>query len=1400
MTVSREQTAARVPLSRSQQNMHNGVLQNDDPDLYLIAKRYWLRPLELSAFLASLAATIEANPAQLCVLAPPRTEHSHPELELRLRVDDLVRVQSEEEGAAAPGGDELTRAWLPGLLEKPLVRYTVRTDGRGLATGFDLHAHHILLDGGAIAVIEADLARRLTGAQQAKSLGEGMAKLAQAHRRETAHADEAARRHVESVRRELARPSGSGHGPDGVPAAAAKGVLRETVRICGEAYDQLLSLAEREQAPLNVLVAAAAAAVSASLRQNTEGVLVHAVDNRFGDPELDVATCLVNSVAHPFRFAPFASTCDVVRALDRDYVTAMRRRWFREEQYRRMSLTLNQSTSFDAVTLNFLPEPCAPELRPHLSRPPVVTDVGPVEGVTVACVQDHAGRALELAIWARADMPEETAPPQAGQRIADALGSFDAMWRRPIAATVGEWSVLGEDGAARSDGPAAHAAQPSAPAWFLDPCGGVRRYLERRRHVDQWVAWLAQNGVEPGDIVVLVDDTTDKTLDLLVACHLAGCGYSACDSADEAPRRAASIAEYIQAATHTADVGSIRLPEDAAVTRRIAQQRREQVARDERLAEKTAYIMPTSGSTGTPKLVRVSHGSLALFCASVRRAYGWGAHDVLLQCATLTSDISVEEVFGAAFCGAALVRTSAVQAGDLQLLARELAAKSPTILDVPTAVWHLLCDDGEALDAISCSGVRQIVIGGEAIRSGAVDKWVDSGAWKQTSLVSTYGPTETTVVVTELPIVCDGSGEEIGAVQRRLGRPIVANTVFVAFGEVVVVGGLVSSGYLGTDDPSFGFVTEADGSRQRAFATADRVVFDDGGHPVFCGRKDAVVKIAGKRVDTAEVLRRVAEDPAVTDVGVEVQGGRLGVWFQTRLTSAGSDDPAVATRVRRVLADIGISSFFVIGAARIPRKPNGKIDSASLPAPRADRAAALREAQTAGLAAGLAQIWSRHLGRTISPQDSLLAEGVGSLDLIRILPDTRAYLARPLSLLDLISADSAAQLADAEPALGRLGDEAEAEVAHELDALRSRRLVRLSATPLSASGEGTVVVLGASGVFGTGFAQAVLERAQAGLPCPEVVLVVRSELPARDPWLALERCAGVRIRRDSFGLRPHELEALIRETGARTVVNSIGSTNMLARYREIRQANVRVVASLVEACAAQGARLVHLSTFGVNASAAAPRVIDPRAAMYPYAAAKSLAELAVCGPGAPAELDFTLVRLPRVLGTEEQIRGSTDILVSMVDACSALRAYPAVTLREEVTTGRDAARRVLGVVPEIDGSPGLGRSVTVLRGQEVAYAELLGEYAPEAMALDDWKHRLDRSDWAKRNPGRWSIIDVWVALLMKFGARSYTDYFGDFPTIGLEAETVVELATTAQPIRPLLESGRHGPKGEQGNG
>ena len=1386
MNLSEGPHPQRIPLSRSQQNIYNGVLQDADPHLYLIGRHYRLRPMPQTEFLAALRKSIRANPILLCVLAEPSEPGSYPELVPRLDADDVVHMSGSDAFAALP------YEWESGICATPLARYTVHLDGSGLVIGLAAHAHHILLDGGAIGIIEADLGRFLSGADlgDPACVRAGLSGIATAHRREATRIAESLARLTSVVQRELSAAAEEGrHGRAAdVPITAARGVLVETAVIRGEDYDQIVNVASREHIPLNMLVAAAATAVDASLRHTTESLLVHAVDNRFGDPDLDVATCLVNSMAQPVRFSPYASVADVVRGVDRGYVKAGRRRWLREERYRRMYLAINRTISVETLTLNFLREPCAPELAPFLSDAPVTSDIGPVEGITVAAVLDEHRRTLTLNTWNRPDPPRENVSNVA-TRIAAALKSMPAMWDSPIAMTVDAWRPVARDGSLCPVAEETEPAAPSAPAWFLDRPETAAECRRRHAHVDSSIAWLLEIGVAPGDVVVFTDDGTDKTIGLLLGCHLAGCGYSVCDRDDQLESRAERINRSGNGiSAHIVDLASATiLPRPGGDHRRLVEARVEQTAMDPCLATRTAYVMPTSGSTGEPKLVQVSHGALAAFCVGATRAYGWGPDDTILQCAPLTSDISVEEVFAAALAGARIVRSAAVKDTDLQALTDDLVKSGATIVDLPTALWQLWSEDVDAISGVGRSRLRQIVIGGEPVRPTAVDKWINTVGPENVSLVSSYGPTETTVVVTYLPIVDGGEVIEHGA-RLRLGRPLVPNAVVVAFGEVVVMGEMVACGYLGVDSASFGWVVTPDGRRQRAFSTADRVTIDGDGYPMFAGRKDAIVKIAGKRVDTAEITRRIGADPTVVDVAVEPHNGGLGVWFGTQRTRGGGEDPAAAARIRKILVDSRVPSFSVSSVASIPRKPGGKIDTALLPASAASGPGTPTH-EPGELAAGLATLWSARLERSITPHTSLLHEGIGSLDLVRILPATRRYLGRQVSILDLISADTAANLVDDMTFTDSWMD---ADTAMEIE----RDFTGLSTRDIpaeqrrwggSAHGAEPVLVVGASGVLGTGFAEAILELTRSDLLRPDLVLAMRSALPDNRVWTELRGTPGVRMEPLVRGFGPVELEALIRETGARTVVNCIGNTNVVVPYRELRSANVELVKTMADSCAATGARLVHLSSYVVNADVSSPHVLDPRRAPYSYAASKTLAELAVVGAG--RDLDFTIVRLPRVLGTAEQVRGSADILVAVADACRALQAHPAVELIEEVTTGRAAAESILRRLPEFGGPDELGSGIEVMRGQTVAYRQLLGTIAPEEVDSHEWKRRLDESDWARANPRRWSVIDAWIGLGLQLDGRTYAEYLAGYPALSLDVRFVGELVAEPTSVRALLTQG-----------
>ncbi len=84
MNLSEGPDTQRIPLSRSQQNIFNGVSQDDDPHLYLIGRRYRFQPIPQAEFLTALRKTILANPVQLCALAEQAELGGYPDLVPRL--------------------------------------------------------------------------------------------------------------------------------------------------------------------------------------------------------------------------------------------------------------------------------------------------------------------------------------------------------------------------------------------------------------------------------------------------------------------------------------------------------------------------------------------------------------------------------------------------------------------------------------------------------------------------------------------------------------------------------------------------------------------------------------------------------------------------------------------------------------------------------------------------------------------------------------------------------------------------------------------------------------------------------------------------------------------------------------------------------------------------------------------------------------------------------------------------------------------------------------------------------------------------------------------------------------------------------------------------------------------
>ena len=102
-----------------------------------------------------------------------------------------------------------------------------------------------------------------------------------------------------------------------------------------------------------------------------------------------------------------------------------------------------------------------------------------------------------------------------------------------------------------------------------------------------------------------------------------------------------------------------------------------------------AYVIYTSGSTGQPKGVLVSHASIAEHCLNIQRYYELESSDRVLQFASLSFDVSLEQILPTLIVGARLVMMS-TDVWHTTEFHKKISELRLTVLNLPTGYWQEL--------------------------------------------------------------------------------------------------------------------------------------------------------------------------------------------------------------------------------------------------------------------------------------------------------------------------------------------------------------------------------------------------------------------------------------------------------------------------------------------------------------------------------------------------------------------------------------------------------------------------------------------------------------------------------------------------------------------------------------
>jgi amino acid adenylation domain-containing protein/FkbM family methyltransferase len=395
--------------------------------------------------------------------------------------------------------------------------------------------------------------------------------------------------------------------------------------------------------------------------------------------------------------------------------------------------------------------------------------------------------------------------------------------------------------------------------------------LDRRRQAI--VARLQRVGIGPGDpVAVLVDRGPDLVASLL-AVWTVGAVYVPLDpSAPARHHRAQLVALGIRVLVGDPEHVETALPGAALEVVLVA------TAADgadeapspptELSPDAPALVVFTSGSTGAPKPVVVPHQQLLNRFAWMWSVVPFDEGETACQRTSQAFSVSLWETLGPLLRGVPLLVLPDAVTRDAPRLVEALARHRVTRIVVVPSILRMLLDADVDLGLLSSLRVWSVC--GEVLPPDLCRRFFDRlpGA----RLLHQYGATEMNDVAWHEVRPGDLGGDRV-----PLGRPIANTEIHVLDerlepvpagvpGDLYVAGPGLAQGYPGhPGETAAAFLPHPRGWRpgSRIYRTGDRGRRVPDGHLELWGRRDAVVKIRGVRVDPAGVESVLSGHPAV---------------------------------------------------------------------------------------------------------------------------------------------------------------------------------------------------------------------------------------------------------------------------------------------------------------------------------------------------------------------------------------------------------------------------------------------------------------------------------------------------------------------------------------------------------
>lgn len=435
-----------------------------------------------------------------------------------------------------------------------------------------------------------------------------------------------------------------------------------------------------------------------------------------------------------------------------------------------------------------------------------------------------------------------------------------------------------------------------------------------------------------------------------------------------------------------------------------------------------AYVIYTSGSTGKPRGVQLTHGGLVNHGVASIDLYGLTPSERMLQFASISFDIAIEEIFPTWFAGGCVIPRS----DEVPLTAAEflgwIGKHKITALDLPTAYWHELVHELAESEATLPESLRLVIVGGEKASASAYSAWLRAGA-ARVRWVNTYGPTEASVIASayepdpkkpfpdNLPIGRPIANVRLYVLDENL-RPVPAGTV----GELHIGGVGLARGYLNQPElTAVKFIADPFRSEPEArmYKTGDMVRRLPDGNLEFVGRIDFQVKIRGFRVELGEIEAALEAHSGVAQAIVTArEAGQEKQLAAYVIASSGALNAGeLREYLKKQLPEYMVPAHIVF-VESFPFTPNGKVDRKALPEPQAAQTELAESvAPRNDLESRMAKLWAQALGRdAVGIRENFFDLGGHSLLALRLTSRIEKEFGKKLTLTALIQAPTVEEM------------------------------------------------------------------------------------------------------------------------------------------------------------------------------------------------------------------------------------------------------------------------------------------------------------------------------------------------------------------------------------------------------